>query len=53
MTINEFFGSLSDLTVLETEILLFGLYMVYRGMGSSPGGFDEFLLLGRSADKRF
>jgi len=46
MTINEFFGSLSDLTVAETEILLFELYMVYRGMGSYPGGFDEFYFWG-------
>lgn len=46
LTINEFFGSFSELTVADNEILLFELYKVYRELNKSAESFDEFYFWG-------
>jgi CRISPR/Cas system-associated exonuclease Cas4 (RecB family) len=46
MTINEFFGSFSELQVANNEILLFELYKIYRGLNKSAESFDEFYFWG-------
>ncbi len=46
LTINEFFGSFSDLVVADNEILLFELYKVYRELNKSAESFDEFYFWG-------
>ncbi len=46
LTINEFFGSFSELAVADNEILLFELYKVYRELNKSAEGFDEFYFWG-------
>jgi CRISPR/Cas system-associated exonuclease Cas4 (RecB family) len=46
LTINEFFGSFSDLVVADNEILLFELYKVYRELNKSAETFDEFYFWG-------
>ncbi|MBN2667565.1 MAG: hypothetical protein JXR67_13720, partial [Bacteroidales bacterium] len=46
MTSNEFFGSFSDLTVADNEVLLFELYRVYLSLNSRGEGFDEFYFWG-------
>lgn len=46
MTINEFFNSFSHLHVADNEVLLFELYKVYRKVGRSAEGFDEFYFWG-------
>ena len=46
LTINEFFGSFSDLILADNEILLFELYKVYRGLNKSAETFDEFYFWG-------
>lgn len=46
MTINEFFGSHSELTTANNEILLFELYKVYRILNKSAESFDDFYFWG-------
>lgn len=46
MTTNEFFGSFSDLTVADNEILLFELYKVYKLLNKNAESFDEFYFWG-------
>jgi CRISPR/Cas system-associated exonuclease Cas4 (RecB family) len=46
LTINEFFGSFSELTVADNEILLFELYKVYRELNKTAESFDEFYFWG-------
>jgi CRISPR/Cas system-associated exonuclease Cas4 (RecB family) len=46
MTINEFFGSFSELQVANNEILLFELYKIYSGLNKSAESFDEFYFWG-------
>jgi len=46
MTSNEFFGSFSELTVADTEILLLELYRIYLVLNSRGEGFDEFYFWG-------
>jgi hypothetical protein len=46
LTINEFFGSFSDLVVADNEILLFELYKVYGELNKSAESFDEFYFWG-------
>ncbi len=46
MTINELFGSFSDLNIAENEILLFELYKVYRRLNPRAETFDEFYFWG-------
>lgn len=46
LTINEFFGSFSDLVVADNEILLFELYKKYRELNKSAESFDEFYFWG-------
>lgn len=46
MTINEFFGSFSELQIANNEILLFELYKIYRGLNKSAESFDEFYFWG-------
>jgi hypothetical protein len=46
LTINEFFGSFSDHTVADNEILLFELYRIYHGLNKSAESFDEFYFWG-------
>lgn len=42
LTINEFFASQSSLHIAETELLMFELFRVYRGINKSAESFDEF-----------
>jgi hypothetical protein len=46
LTINEFFGTFSDLIIADNEILLFELYKIYRRMNRSAESFDEFYFWG-------
>ena len=46
LTINEFFGSFSELDVADNEILLFELYKVYRELNRNAESFDEFYFWG-------
>lgn len=46
LTINEFFGTYSDLVIPENEILLFELYKVYRRLKKNAESFDEFYFWG-------
>lgn len=46
MTINELFGSFSELIIAENEILLFELYKVYRRLNPAAESFDEFYFWG-------
>jgi hypothetical protein len=46
MTINQFFGSFSELSVADNEILLLELYKVYRNLNPSAESFDEFYFWG-------
>lgn len=46
MTINEFFGSLSDLQIAENELLLCEMYKVYRKLNESAESFDDFYFWG-------
>lgn len=46
MTINDFFGALSELNVAENEILLCELYKTYRKLNKSAESFDDFYFWG-------
>ncbi|MGB8490452.1 MAG: PD-(D/E)XK nuclease family protein, partial [Bacteroidales bacterium] len=46
MTINEFFRSLTDLRIAESETLLFELYKINRKLNSKAESFDEFYFWG-------
>ena len=46
LTINELFRSFSELHVVDSEILLFELYKVYRELKPCPESFDEFYFWG-------
>src|SRR4030065_795860 len=46
LTINEFFGTFSDLIIADNEILLFELYKIYRRLNRSAESFDEFYFWG-------
>jgi len=46
LTINEFFGSFSDLIIADNEILLFELYKAYRKLNKASESFDEFFFWG-------
>jgi hypothetical protein len=46
MTVNEFFGSYSPLSVAENEVLLLELYKIYRRLNASAESFDDFYFWG-------